>query len=707
MNRKEKKKVLRSVFRRFTAAVLSSVLLATMLPCTAFLAYAERKKPFEGFPVSYVPYLEALQKKYPDWEFVPDRTGIDYTEAVDEESKSGRSLVQLLKDTPKSWVSMEEGDFDAETNTWKVYDGTNWVAASRELVAYYLDPRNQLRIADNAESKSIFQFNDFSYHEGTETKEGLLLMLKGTFLEKDIIIGKPAELQEEPKPQDMPEVSLLDAAADGTDLPVLTPSSAPYPDDKFESAAAEEADTAAAAEEADAGAEAVDDDLEEDLTDRFLRAAAEAYYFENYVLSMEAEETDTVLLSAGEGSEQKETYADIIMEAAEIWNISPYVLAAFIIQEQGAHPDGDVSDLISGNHAKYPGIYNYLNCGAYNTATMDSKERGLWWAKGQDNNATTYGRPWDTPKKAILGGAQMLSEDYVSKGQNTIYYKRFNVNIPEGSGRVKYLHQYMTNIEGAWAEGWKTGKAYEDNGILKNKWTFHIPVYENMPEKACPKPAETPLALDWQKEQQEKKKGSETGGTGDSGSGTGGSPGSGSGGSSGGSGGSSGGRGSGGSGGGSSGGAAGGPGGSPAAGPKTSGGATFSKNWYQGADGNWRIKDQSGNVVRSAWLCDDAVTANGQNVWYLMNTDGTMLSAPLVQDNTGNFYSLETRHEGYYGMLRYVNGTYDGIYMEFSKQHDGTFGAVTNQSAIDALKAKYGVTHFGVDNSSCQYTRNF
>ena len=152
------------------------------------------------------------------------------------------------------------------------------------------------------------------------------------------------------------------------------------------------------------------------------------------------------------------------------------------------------------------------------------------------------------------------------------------------------------------------------------------------------------------------------------------------------------------------GGAAGGPGVKKTA---STGASTFSKNWFADAAGVWRIKDKAGNYVTSAWLCDDAVAANGQSVWYLMNTDGTMLAAGLVQDNTGNYYSLEMNHNGYYGMLRYKNGTYDGIYMEFSQKHDGTFGAITNQSAIDALKAKYGVTRFGIGNDRCVYTKSF
>ena len=152
------------------------------------------------------------------------------------------------------------------------------------------------------------------------------------------------------------------------------------------------------------------------------------------------------------------------------------------------------------------------------------------------------------------------------------------------------------------------------------------------------------------------------------------------------------------------GGAAGGPGVKKTA---ATGAGTFSKNWFADAAGVWRIKDKAGNYVTSAWLCDDAVAANGQSVWYLMNTDGTMLAAGLVQDNTGNYYSLEMNHNGYYGMLRYINGIYDGIYMEFSQKHDGTFGAITNQSAIDALKAKYGVTRFGIGNDRCVYTKSF
>ncbi|MDO4810154.1 MAG: C1 family peptidase [Eubacteriales bacterium] len=164
-------------------------------------------------------------------------------------------------------------------------------------------------------------------------------------------------------------------------------------------------------------------------------------------------------------------------------------------------------------------------------------------------------------------------------------------------------------------------------------------------------------------------------------------------------------------GGGGGGGTGGGGGSSSGKGP-AAGAPTFSKNWFQEANGQWKIKNKAGQIVTSAWLCDDAVTANGQNVWYLLDQAGNMISNGCVQDATGNIYSLEMNHNGYFGMLRYKNGNYtceDGttVYLEFSQAHDGTFGAVINQAGKDFLIRKYGITQFGIGNQNIQYTKSF
>ena len=135
--------------------------------------------------------------------------------------------------------------------------------------------------------------------------------------------------------------------------------------------------------------------------------------------------------------------------------------------------------------------------------------------------------------------------------------------------------------------------------------------------------------------------------------------------------------------------------------------STFSEYWYQDSQGNWHIQDQNGNMVTNAWLCDDAVSSNGQDVWYLIDATGNMVSAGLVQDQTGNIYSLETSHNGYYGMLRYKSGAYDGVYLDLESSHGGSFAKIKNQEGIDGLQAIYGLTQVNIDNSNCVYTSSF
>ena len=135
--------------------------------------------------------------------------------------------------------------------------------------------------------------------------------------------------------------------------------------------------------------------------------------------------------------------------------------------------------------------------------------------------------------------------------------------------------------------------------------------------------------------------------------------------------------------------------------------STFSEHWYQDTQGNWHIQDQNGNMVTNAWLCDDAVGSNGQDIWYLIDSNGNMVSAGLVQDQTGNIYSLETSHNGYYGMLRYKSGVYDGVYLDLESSHGGSFANIKNQDGRSGLQSIYGLTQVNIDNSNCVYTSSF
>lgn len=166
------------------------------------------------------------------------------------------------------------------------------------------------------------------------------------------------------------------------------------------------------------------------------------------------------------------TYADVIYAAGKQYNINPCYIASKILNEVGS--DGSYS--IYGDHPTYPGIYNFYNIGA--TDGEGAIKRGLLWAKGGSSGSTTYGRPWTTPEKSIMGGAQFLSEEYIAKGQYTGYLQRFNVN-PKSSYKL-YSHQYMTNLTGALSQGYTTYASYAALGMLDSSITFSIPVYENM-----------------------------------------------------------------------------------------------------------------------------------------------------------------------------------------------------------------------------------
>ena len=139
--------------------------------------------------------------------------------------------------------------------------------------------------------------------------------------------------------------------------------------------------------------------------------------------------------------------------------------------------------------------------------------------------------------------------------------------------------------------------------------------------------------------------------------------------------------------------------------------AQFSEYWYQDAAGSWHIADENGTVVKNAWLCDDAVPSNGKDIWYLIDANGNMISAGLVKDGTGNYYSLEMNHNGHYGMLRYLSGSYtaDGFTaaLTLDANHNGSFAAIKNADGIEALKSKYGVKEVNIDNSNIVYTSQF
>lgn len=168
------------------------------------------------------------------------------------------------------------------------------------------------------------------------------------------------------------------------------------------------------------------------------------------------------------------TWADILYEACKTHSLSPYAFASMIFAEQGF--DG-VGKLISGTVSGYEGYYNFLSIDAYRTDDKNAVQNGLEYAKASGN----YSRPWDNRVDALFGAAEFYTHEYVKNGQDTLYYKKFNVTSPPFGG-----HQYMTNVVAAQTEGVETSESYK---LVENsELVFNIPVYKDMPKESKPYP---------------------------------------------------------------------------------------------------------------------------------------------------------------------------------------------------------------------------
>ncbi len=172
------------------------------------------------------------------------------------------------------------------------------------------------------------------------------------------------------------------------------------------------------------------------------------------------------------------TYAHIIwaIGAEEIRRVSPFHLAARIYQEQGQ----GTSALISGTYPGFEGLYNHFKVGATGKTTKEVIENGLKYAR----DAKPY--QWRGAYYSILGGANVISANYIRKGQDTLYLQKYNVN-PK-SEHALYTHQYMQNISAPTSEAKSIRNLYRNANALESPFVFKIPVYKNMPASACPMP---------------------------------------------------------------------------------------------------------------------------------------------------------------------------------------------------------------------------
>lgn len=186
----------------------------------------------------------------------------------------------------------------------------------------------------------------------------------------------------------------------------------------------------------------------------------------------------------GDGNIDKDAYIEDLLVAARDSGVSAYVLAATIIVEQGVNGG---TNLVSGEYKytytdattgetiveDYTGYYNFFNYSASGSTKDDIARSGLAYAKSNG---------WNSIKAAICGGAANYADGYIDIGQDTYYYKDFNV-----VNKV-WWHQYASALYDAW-----TNAKYLKKGCSTNTdatIVFIIPIYEDLPNENCSIPSE-------------------------------------------------------------------------------------------------------------------------------------------------------------------------------------------------------------------------
>ena len=464
----------------------------------------ESKLSAQGFPESYKDGLRQIHAQYPNWTFTAVKTGLDWNTVIQNEGVLGRNLVHT--NSISSYKSLADGAYNWDSGTWTGFDGSTWVAASTEIISYYMDPRNFL------DEVNIFQFLDQSYNASLHTKEGLQSMLKGTFMEGSVKNGGSASGSTSSGSSSSnsssgssssgvvsagPGVSggkssgttsaTPGGSSSGTTSATPGESSSggasSYPGGSSSSGSTSQSPSSNGGHQVrlEGPSASITKKNTELLASSVVIGVGPGAASSNSGSSTSGSPsgttssgTQTPGTSAG-ASTSGVSYADAIMSVAQSSGVSPYVIAAMIIQEQGRNGTGNS---ISGNYAGYTGYYNYFNVGAYASDGMGAVQRGLWYA----SQSGSYGRPWTTPESSIAGGAQFYGTNYVKAGQDTLYLKKYNVQ-----GSNMYKHQYMTNVDGAASEGsiFAEGFTSQQKSTALN---FKIPVYNNMPETPCAQP---------------------------------------------------------------------------------------------------------------------------------------------------------------------------------------------------------------------------
>lgn len=453
-----------TIIKRITAFVIVCAMCITVFFNYGLIYRANTEDEYvtiikQNFPESYWEPLIALHEKHPNWKFEPVNTGKDWDKFVYvDEMVLSRNLVYASSvlingkwtKTPTTWQEVEmAGAFNWVNNAWVKFDSGAWHQASKELVAYSIDPRNWLT------EDMIFQFQEGSYNPSYQTYELLRNMMENTFMDCDYaIVGGTEQIIYVPAETTVPEPVAEETTPQEETSPQEETGLQEETSPQEETGSQESSSEESSSEETSSQEPTTQEPTTQEPT-------------------TEEPSTEPPMVPVVVGKD----YATVLLEAAEKYGVSPVMLCTRLMQEKenklnpttGQYEIGDVmgKGVVSDDGKTY---YNMFNIMAGGTGDAVIKN-GIAYAKKQG---------WDSQYKALLGGAEFLASEYINNGQDTLYFQKFNYKTP--------YKQYMQNITAPVTETRNVYNLYKSLDVLDEVFVFRIPVYENMPETACPMP---------------------------------------------------------------------------------------------------------------------------------------------------------------------------------------------------------------------------
>ena len=161
---------------KFLICVISIIMVSLILsPISIYAAAAKYtqslKSGISNFPTDYQVALNKIKAEHPNWTFEAYNTGLSWdTLILNETSTHGRNRV--IKSADASW----------RCSCVNVASG--YACASKDIIAYYLDPRNFLN------EINVFQFLEISYNSNIHNLAGVKAAVKNTFLDNTITYEK-------------------------------------------------------------------------------------------------------------------------------------------------------------------------------------------------------------------------------------------------------------------------------------------------------------------------------------------------------------------------------------------------------------------------------------------------------------------------------------------------------------------------------------